>query len=231
MTGHVLALEAARASGDRVPLGVLDLTLADGDFAIIEVPGSRRGSAFADICMGLVPLISGRVRFLGRDWQTVPDTHADALRGHIGRLFHIPIRAETTDVAGRVLLARMHHTHTPEAALRAEAAQLALRFGLPGLPMGPARRLTDPDLLRAACVRAFLGRPRLVILELPSTSQDDALLKAVLEVGTQARGEGATIMWLATPGLALRLWSARATHRLRLSDSGLTWARQPVLAA
>jgi phospholipid/cholesterol/gamma-HCH transport system ATP-binding protein len=227
----VLALHAARSSGERMPLVALDLILSAGDFAVIEVLGSRRGAAFADLCCGLAPLTSGGVRFLGREWHNVPPGHADALRGHIGRLFHLPLRADTPDVAARVLLARLHHTRIPEATLRAEATRLAVRFGLPGLPAGPARRVTDHDLLRAACVRAFLGQPRLVILELPVTAQQDELLPALLEVGAEARGNGVTVMWLAAAGPALRDPSIRATHRLRLSETGLAPMRTQARAA
>jgi phospholipid/cholesterol/gamma-HCH transport system ATP-binding protein len=227
----VLALEAARGAGERLPLAALDLILSEGDFAVIEVPGSRRGAAFADLCSGLAPVTSGRVRFLGRDWQATPHRHADALRGYIGRLFHLPLRADTPDVASRVLSARLHHTRTPEATLRAQGTDLALRFGLPGLPAGPARQLTQPDLLRAACVRAFLGQPRLVILELPVATQQDDLLPALLEASAEARGRGATVMWLAAAGPALRDRSVRPTHRLRLSDAGLAPVRALARAA
>ena len=214
-----------------MPLSALDLTLAAGDFALIEVLGSRRGAAFADLCCGLAPLASGAVRFLGRDWQTTPPAHADALRAHIGRLFHVPLRQDTPDVANRVLLARLHHTRVPEATVRAQATSLAVRFGLPGLPAGPARALTDPDLLRAACVRAFIGEPRLVILELPVTAQQDELLAALQEVGAEARGRGVAVMWLAGIGPALRDRSIHATHRLRLTDRGLAAVRATARAA
>jgi phospholipid/cholesterol/gamma-HCH transport system ATP-binding protein len=227
----VLTLDAARGVGERMPLAALNLNLAEGDFALIETPGPRRGGAFADICAGLAPLASGSVRFLGRDWATIPDRHRDALRGHIGRLFYQPLRPDTPDVAARVLLGRMHHTRIPDAELRAEAADLALRFGLPGLPAGPARQLTDPDLLRAACVRAFVGRPRLIILELTVAAQQDDLLPALLSVSAEARGRGATVMWLANTGPALRDQTIRPSHRLRLSDAGLAPIRRLERAA
>lgn len=227
----VLAIEAARGLGERMPLGALELALSAGDFALIEVPGSRRAAAFADLCAGLVPLISGSVRFLGRDWATTPREHADALRGHIGRLFYVPIRVDTPCVAKRVLLSRLHHTRISEPELRAEAATLAQRFGLPGLPAGPARLLTDTDLLRAACVRAFLGQPRLVILELPVNAQQDDLVPALLKVGAEARGQGVTLIWLASAGPVLRDRSIRPTHRLRLSDARLASLRRLERAA
>jgi phospholipid/cholesterol/gamma-HCH transport system ATP-binding protein len=222
----VLALESALGLGEHLPRLALDLTLSEGDFALIETPGSRRGAGFADLSAGLVPLMAGCVRFVGRDWATVPERHADALRGHIGRLFYRPIRPDTSDVAARVLLARLHHTRVAEAQLRAEAVALALRFGLPGLPAGPARDLSEPDLLRAACVRAFLGEPRLVILELPVSAQQEDLLPALLGVGAEARGRGATVVWLANAGPALRDRSIRPTHRLRLNDAGLMPVRR-----
>jgi hypothetical protein len=74
-------------------------------------------------------------------------------------------------------------------------------------------------------VRAFLGRPRLVILELPLAVQHDDLLSALLAVGAEARGRGAAVLWLANASPALRNRSVRPTHRLRLSDAGLVPAR------
>ena len=226
MAVPVLVLDGAHGISQHLPQAALRLELHDGDFAVIEVPGPRRGAAFADMCSGLMPLAGGQVRFLARDWATVPDDHADALRGHIGRLFHQPIRPETADVAARVLLGRMHHTHIPEVELRAKAARLAQRFGLPGLPAGPARQLPEPVLLRAACVRAFLGEPRLVILELPVAAQQDDLLPALLAAGAEMRGFGAAVLWLAAPGAALRNPGIRSAQRLRLSDAGLSAMRR-----
>nr|WP_294520966.1 ABC transporter ATP-binding protein [uncultured Rhodopila sp.] len=231
MAVPVLALDDARGISDTLPRAAMRLELCEGDFAVIEVPGPRRGAVFADLCSGLAPLASGQVRFLGRDWSTAPREHADALRGHIGRLFHQPIRADTPDVAARVLLGRLHHTRIPEAALRMQAVGLAQRFGLPGLPAGPARLVSEPDLLRAACVRAFLGSPRLLILELPMAAQGEDLRSALLGAGAAARGQGAAVMWLAAPGPALRDPVVRPTHRLRLGDAGLSPIRRMERAA
>jgi phospholipid/cholesterol/gamma-HCH transport system ATP-binding protein len=225
MAVPVLALDRCRVVADNMPGSALSLRVEEGDFVLIEVPGPWRGAGFADICSGLLPLIHGEVRFLGRDWSSLPAEHADALRGHIGRLFHQPLRSETADVARRVLLGQMHHTRIPEAELRERASVLALRFGLPGLPSGPARLLSEPDLLRAACVRAFLGDPRLLMLELPLAAQQDDLLPALLSAGAEARGRGAAVVWLAALSPAMRDPSIRPTQRLRLTDVGMAPVR------
>ena len=46
----------------------------------------------------------------------------------------------------------------------AEATVLARRFGLPGLPVGGRETVPAGELVRAACVRAFLGTPELVLI-------------------------------------------------------------------
>src|SRR6185503_16825053 len=136
----------------------------------------------------------------------------------------------TSDVAARVLLARRHHTRIPEATVRAQATAWAHRFGLPGLPSGPARLLTEADLRRAACVRTFLGRPRLVILELAGVAQH-GLLADLLGTGAEVRSHGAAVMWLATAESMLRDRAIRPTHRLRLNDAGLSPLRLTERAA
>jgi phospholipid/cholesterol/gamma-HCH transport system ATP-binding protein len=221
----VLALAGAVGDAPFLPRAPLALSLAPGEFALIDTPGPRRGAVFADLCEGLTPLAAGEVRFLGRDWQQVPQIHAEAMRGRIGRLFHQRLSADTPDVAARILLARLHHTRVPEPDLRAEAASIAVQLGLPGLPVGPARELSEQDLLRAAAVRAFLGEPRLLILELATAAQHEDFIGRLLVVCAAARRRGAAVMWLAVAGPALRLRAVMPTQRLRLSDTGLAAAQ------
>ena len=86
-------------------------------------------------------------------------------------------------------------------------------------------------MLRAACVRAFLGGPRLVFLEMPLSIQEDGLMAALLAAGAQARGNNACVVWLAANGPALRDRSIDPTHMLRLSDTGLGLGRRGRIAA
>ena len=65
----------------------LSLRLQPGECTLIEAADFRQLVVFADLCGGLIEPRSGEVRFLGRDWRTLPDDHAAAMRGRIGRVF------------------------------------------------------------------------------------------------------------------------------------------------
>src|SRR4051794_18917951 len=94
----VLTLAGAVGEAPFLPRVPFALSLVPGDFALVDTPGVRRGAAFADLCQGLTPLSSGEVRFLGRDWRQVPQAHAQAMRGRMGRLFHQRLPVDTADV-------------------------------------------------------------------------------------------------------------------------------------
>jgi phospholipid/cholesterol/gamma-HCH transport system ATP-binding protein len=109
--------------------------------------------------------------------------------------------------------------------LRDAAAELARSFGLPGLPLVRPGALTEADLARAACVRAFLGAPRLVLLESPVQEQFDDLIPPLLDAVAAARDRGAAAIWLTQSDLVWRDRSFPATCRLRLTEYGLVPSR------
>jgi phospholipid/cholesterol/gamma-HCH transport system ATP-binding protein len=194
--------------------------LAD-ELVLIELGRPQRVAAFADIVCGTLEPRSGRVTFLGRDWRAELQEKADALRGRIGRLFGADPWIPWLTVAENVLLAPLYHTREPREALLAEAERLALRFGLPGLPVDFPETLAARDLARAAFVRAFLGPPRLVVLENPPGLAGPEILPGPLAEIRALRDGGGAVLWLAEdldPALARTL---PTTQRLRLAGSRL----------
>ncbi len=223
----ILALDRAIAarSPDEMPAPALSLQLAPGDFALVEARNAPAAAWLADLCSGLVPVTEGTVRFLGREWSAMPADYAAALRGHIGRVFGIGAWIGFLDVATNILLPQLHHGRAAQDELREAAMQLACRFGLPGLPLEYPGDLAPIDLARAACVRAFLGEPALVVLESPLQAQFEELLTPLLEALAEARQRGAAAIWLTRGDL---VWSDRsipASQRLRLRERGLIPAR------
>jgi phospholipid/cholesterol/gamma-HCH transport system ATP-binding protein len=222
---ELLNVRPSMAPGE-LPSRNIDLSLARGELALVDVRDRRRAAWFADLCCGLVPLIEGTARFLGRDWAGVPDLYAAALRGRIGRVFAHGGWIEFLDVATNILLPQLHHTREDEPALLERAAELAYAFGLPGLPLGRVGDQSPLDLARSACVRAFLGEPALLLLESPVQGIFAELHGPLLNAIATARGAGAAVVWLTRSDM---IWGDRsfpATHRLRLHDRDLLPARR-----
>lgn len=202
-------------------LGKLDLVLEAGDLALIDARDTALAAAFADLCCGLHHPAEGDVRFLQRDWSRQPPETADALRGLIGRVMHEPGWLRFLDASTNILLRQIHHTRTDLETLYAEAAELAAYFGLPGLPSGSITRLSHSDLTRAGYVRAFVGQPKLVILESPVQGLYHDMVPALLNRIGEIRDQGGAAIWLTRSRLVWDNAAFPATHRLRLDHQGL----------
>ena len=224
---ELVELQLPAASGE-LPSYKIYLALMPGEVALVDVRSRQADVSFADMCSGLVPFPKGTVRFLGQDWARIPDHYAAALRGHIGRIFADGGWIEFLDVASNILLPQLHHTHEDKAALRERATELACAFGLPGLPLGYTADLSTLDLARCACVRAFLGRPALLLLESPVQGRGFfvELLSPLLNAMAAARSQGTAVMWFTQSDM---IWNDRtfpASLRLHLYDYGLVPARR-----
>ena len=216
-----LAAAQARSDTDEVPAPKIDLRLAAGEFALVDARHSARPTWLADLCCGLFPLTAGSVHFLGRDWSAMPQNYAAALRGHIGRVFLSGSWIGFIDVAANIMLPSLHHTRDDPIALRERATALSCFFGLPGLPLVRPGDLAASDLARAACVRAFLGEPELLLLESPVQGRFASLIAPLLDALASARDRGAAAIWFTRSDLVWYDPSMPATHRLRLGEHGL----------
>jgi phospholipid/cholesterol/gamma-HCH transport system ATP-binding protein len=219
----VLDLAAARpqAWADEAPVPAIDLRLMAGELALVDARHAVRPARLGDLCCGLVPLSAGSARFLGRDWSAVPPHYADALRGRIGRVFFSGSWIGFMDVATNILLPQLHHTRDDPSDLRERATALCCAFGLPGLPLVRPGELAAGDLARAACVRALLGDPALVLLESPVQGRFTTLLPPLLNALAAARDGGAAAIWFTRSDVVWRNPSIPATMRLRLGERGL----------
>jgi len=215
----ILRLEEARVpiESGAAATRPINLSLAAGDFVLIEPGDLARGAEFADTCVGLAAPVTGQVRFLGVDWTQLGAEAAAALRGQIGRLVAASgAWVQSLDMVENVLLPQLHNPRRPLGELRADAARLATRFGLPGLPATRPAQLPPGDLQRAGLVRAFLGRPRLVILERATEGVYPEILDPLVNTIRDARARGAAVLWLTHDA---RVWTdpglpTSARHRL-----------------
>ncbi len=201
-----------------VPLG---LELMPGDCALIEAPDPAGATAFADLCSGMIALQQGEVRFMGYDWASLGNERAAALRGRIGRIHQRGAWISMFGTHVNIMLAQLHHTRDPEPAIAQAAIELAQQVGLPGLPLVKPDRLSQGDLLRAGCVRAFLGEPQLLLLESTITPERTELTGPLLDLLSRALHRGAAAVCFTRDA---PFWAAQrfpVTHRLLLRDDGL----------
>ena len=195
----------------------LDLNICGGDLVLINLERPRFGTVLADACCGLHQAYDGSIFFLGKNWSTLPSDTANALRGRIGRVFTFGNWVNRLTLENNILLQQLHHSRKNYAQIRDEAVRLAERLGLPGLPTGLPDDLMRADNQRAACVRAFLGQPSLVLLEEPTTGVYPEILPALINVIRNACDRGAGVVWLT---LTDQIWNhpiLPATYRYRLT--------------
>ena len=211
--GTVLATDAHGKSASEE----LDLEVLGGDFFLVRLARLEQTSTFSDACAGIIQPWRGAVYFLGRNWKKLRPNQANALRGRIGSVFTTANWIKHLSLMENILLPQLYHTHRSASRIRDEAVDLAERFGLPGVPLGPPGDFTAADLQRAALVRAFLGRPSLVLLQEPITAgMGSDIVSALIQAIRNARDRGAAVIWLTRRSDVWNDGSIPATHRYRL---------------
>ena len=92
---------------------------------------------------------------------------------------------------------------------------------MPGVPLESSKDSLPIDLQRAACVRAFLGQPMLVMLEEQSEGCFKEMMSGLIHSIREARNRGAAVMWLTSDKFIWRDQSIPATRRYRLTGRQL----------
>ena len=194
----------------------LNIEVFGGDLFLIRLARSEQASTFADACAGLIQPLRGAVYFLGRNWLELPPDLANALRGRIGSIFTAGNWINHLSLMENILLPQLYHTHRTVGRIRDEAGELADRFGLPGVPLGLPGDFAPGDLQRAACVRAFLGRPSLVLLQEPTIGIGSEIVSPLIQAIRNARDRGAAVIWLTRESVIWNDATIPVTHRYRL---------------
>ncbi|ATJ91138.1 ABC transporter ATP-binding protein [Acetobacter tropicalis] len=225
--GPLLELNKAVPSFDEsgLPPVPFSMRLMPGECVVVEARDPENAIQFADMCSGLVPLDDGSVKFMGLDWAELHDREVNALRGRIGRITRRPSWPTFLGTHLAITLQQLHHTNRPMDDVVAEATRLSEQFGLPGLPVLRPALLSPADLVRAECVRAFMGRPRLLLLEDPLEASPVELENAFLSALTDARDKGAGVIWLVRNNAIWQGYRQGVTSMWRLADDGLVAVR------
>ena len=199
----------------------VDLSLKAADLALVRLENEPTGTSLADAASGVAVPIEGQVLFAGEAWEQMSAPRAEQQRAKIGRVFRDGGWLSDLDVDENITLAERHHSARPESGILDEAAQLARLFGLPGLPRGSPARLRRRDSRAAACVRAFLGQPILVVLEDPIAGTFCDFMPGLMSAIRAVRLRGAAVLLLTTDPSVWRDGGIRPTLRCLMSGSQL----------
>jgi len=199
MTDTILEFQQVTVEGGHLydtAIWQVSLRLQRSELMLVRLEAGHLALQLADVAQGLVEPTEGSVLFLGERWSALSHEAKLAARARIGRVFEEPGWISELDMEDNITLSQRHHTRRPESAIRDEASELARRFLLPGLPQGKPFTMRTPDLRRAACVRAFLGHPQLLILERPTAGVYPEIMPALMTSVRAARSQGAAVLWM-----------------------------------
>ncbi len=223
----ILEARAVRiAASGSSPALEIDFSVFPGELHLVFSPDVGRSMAIADALLGLaaegesVAPESG-VRFRGESWAELSPTAAYRLRGSIGRVQSRGNWLETRSVMENLLLPLRHHTVLPDDVLLEMASDFARRLGLPGLPTLLPHACAASDLERAACIKAFLGRPELVVLEHPMELADSTLLPPLVDAVQQVRRRRGAVVWFTLRRAVFEDRGISADRRYRVAGRRL----------
>ena len=203
------------------PMREVSFRLEEGGLMLVRVDEASDHLPLADAAQGLIAPVSGAVRFLGEEWWKMGARREAMMRGKTRRIFETEGWISNLDVMENLVLAEYHHTHRPMDELVAEAEALARGFGLAEVPAGRHVRLHGAVLRKLDWVRAFMGRPELILLDraaLGISRPDAALLIGAVKT---ALSRGAAVVWIT---LEPCVWShpdLAGAHRMAMRGDEL----------
>jgi phospholipid/cholesterol/gamma-HCH transport system ATP-binding protein len=214
------------ASCTRGALRQVSFSVRSGGLVLIGLE-DMEPNPILDAAAGLLDLDGGSVLFCGQDWTHVSDSDLGSRRHGIGRVFEPGGWISNLTVTENVKLATRHHTNRSEVDIEDEAARLASLAGLPSIPDAYPGDVRRDTLRRTQWVRAFMGHPRLVLLEKPMTDLPPVAVENLLTMVRGALHAGSAVVWTSVD---TGFWSKTQgpdTQRYRVHNGTLVTHEAP----
>ncbi|ALE75422.1 ABC transporter ATP-binding protein [Pseudonocardia sp. EC080610-09] len=182
MSAPVVLDGVTRRYGGTVALDGVDLVLEAGSLTGLLGPNGAGKSTLVNLVSGLRRADSGTVRLFGGDPRVAANRVA---LGTTPQQTGLP---ETLRV-GEIV--RFVSEHFPDPV---PAGELLARFGLDGLERRQSGGLSGGQRRRLALALAFAGRPRLVLLDEPTTGLDVEGSRALWDTVREFHAGGGTVL-------------------------------------
>jgi len=208
------AVDIARLAhhyGEHQAIADLSLSVATGEiFAILGPNGSGKTTLFR-VLSTLIPIQQGEARVLGYDLRSQPQ----AVRAQLGVVFQSP----SVDKKLTVMENITHHGRLYGLAgreLRIRADEMLVRLGLTDRRRDLVEKLSGGLRRRVELANGMLHRPRLLLLDEPSTGLDPGARSDVWHYLRQVRDETGVTVALTTHLLD----EAQAADRIAIMHRG-----------
>jgi ABC-2 type transport system ATP-binding protein len=171
-----------RRYGDTVALDDVDLVLEPGSLTGLLGPNGAGKSTLVNLVSGLRRPDTGTVRLFGGDPR---DAVSRVALGTTPQQTGLPDTLRVGEIV------RFVGAHFPDPV---GAGELLGRFGLDGLERRQAGGLSGGQKRRLALALAFIGRPRLVLLDEPTTGLDVEGRRALWDTVRAFHADGGTVL-------------------------------------
>lgn len=191
----------------------VSFTLAAGEtLGLVGESGSGK-STLGRCVLRLIAPSDGSILFAGQDITRLPESRCRGLRGAMQMVFQDPWAALNPRMTARSLIEEplLLHTRLTRAERRDEAERLGLRVRLPSamLDRYPGE-LSGGQQQRVCIARAIATKPKLIVLDEPTSSLDLSVRAGILDLLVELKEEtGAATLFITHDLGTLRLMADR----------------------
>ena len=192
------------------------------DLAVVVLEPYNLSMPICELAQGLVFPDAGDVLFMNRSWREMSDFDSSSMRGSIGQVFREGGWVSNLTICDNILLAGLYHSNVTESDIMKRGVNLASQLGMSGLP------LLRPDLVRSVerkkyqWVRAFVGRPRLILLECPEAGVRGSDVDSLFSLVDAAREGGCAVVWVTVDESVFSGKDIEISKSYKMNDSEMT---------
>jgi len=198
-----------------VALDGLSLNIRKGEFLAVIGPNGSGKTTMAKLMVSLIKPTSGRVEVMGADTRAVSPT---MLFSKVGYVFQNPDYQLVCDTVYDEVAFPLRQLGLDEEEVRERVQWALASVGLTGLEETPPFFLSKGERQRLALATVLAVKPQLLIVDEPTTGQDERNSRRIAELLAQLNKAGVTIVVITHD---LRLVSEYAERVVVLNNGRL----------